>query len=98
MEKAFERLYPCDCPVCNRKSCLDLYDLNNFPVHLNMMTNFKILKNRQLSYFKCRLCKTEFGIDWEYNRDIPYPLPLSIMNNKLKSNLSKSIGLQDLVK
>ena len=96
MEKAFEKMYPCDCPVCNRKGCLDLYDLNNYPIHLTMITDFNNLKNRQLSYFRCRICKTEFGIDWEYDRNTPYPLPISIMGEKLESKLSKSIGLQDL--
>ena len=76
-----------DCPICNAKRSMELYDRYNKPLYLSMIldTNqIKKINTKRLYYFKCRRCGRIFDIDWNSNRDIPYPLSDNKKNQFIK--------------
>ena len=79
------------CPKCKRKRSLELYDRNNRPAYFSMLLDRNELNrlfSRPFYYMKCKMCDTEFRIDWGQGDEIPTPLS----DNKLESFLQDYIN------
>ena len=90
--KAFTLYRPDHCPICNNDRVLELYDWYNHPVRFTTMVDmndYSKLHEKRLHHLRCKICKTEFELDWMIDKDIPYPLnndyKKEIINNKLLS-------------
>lgn len=79
------------CPICRRKRSLDLYDRNNRPAYFPILLDrneLDRLYSRPFYYMKCKVCNTEFRIDWGQDGKIPVPLT----GNKLENFLEDYIN------
>ena len=98
MERVVEMVRMEDyCPSCHSKYSIELYDVYGNPLGLTRLLNRNMLeegiKEKRISYMKCKKCNKDFRIYHHNGRLMPLDTKLNIEFDNFNESIHNNVGI-----
>ena len=84
------------CPSCHSKYSIELYDVYGNPLGLTRLLNRNILeesiKEKRISFMRCKKCNKEFRIYYYNGRIMPLDTSINIDFDNFNESIKNNVG------